>query len=134
MLKRQLGLTKTYNLVNDPACQSREIEQLRGLHVAVDEAVFAAYGWTNLETEHGHYETRQGMRWTVAPAVQNEILDRLLELNHQRYAEEVAAGLHDKGAKRVPRKKAEVVDNRSTLFGGVPTLFGGVPTLFGEDT
>jgi hypothetical protein len=28
--------------------------------------------------------------------VRQEILDRLLELNHERYAEAVAAGLHSK--------------------------------------
>ena len=33
--------------------------------------------------------------------VRQEILDRLLELNHERYAAEVKAGLHDKrGRKR----------------------------------
>lgn len=43
------------------------------------------------------------------------VLDRLLALNHQRDAEEVAAGLHDKGAKKAagkggkgrPKKMAE---------------------------
>jgi hypothetical protein len=28
--------------------------------------------------------------------MQREFVDRLLQLNHQRYADEVAAGLHDK--------------------------------------
>jgi len=35
-----------------------------------------------------------------------EILDRLLELNHQRYAEEVRQGLHGKKAKR-PKQPAQ---------------------------
>jgi hypothetical protein len=134
MLERQLGLTKLYNLVHDPAVQNdAEVGRLRELHVAVDSAVFAAYGWTDLEPDHGHHGTRQGVRYTVAPTVQTEILDRLLALNHQRYADEVAAGLHDKGAKRLPRRRTEAVDDLPTLFGGVPTLFGSVPTLFGED-
>jgi len=37
--------------------------------------------------------------------------ERLLELNHQRYAEEVAQGLHDKGKKKPKagsQKKATV--------------------------
>ena len=92
MLSRQLGLTKTYNLVHDPVVRDADIRNLRGIHVAIDEAVCAAYEWADLVLAHGHYETRQGMRWTVAPAVQQEILDRLLELNHQRHAEEQAAG------------------------------------------
>jgi hypothetical protein len=134
MLKLQLGLTKMYNFVNDPSCQDGEVGRLREHHVAVNQAVFEAYGWTDLDPGHGHYETRQGVRWTVAPPVQTEILDRLLELNHQRYAEEVSEGLHEKGAKRVSRKKADAVDELQTPFGGVPTLFGGVPTLFGKDS
>ena len=33
------------------------------------------------------------MRFTVSPAARTELLDRLLDLNHERHAEEVAAGL-----------------------------------------
>jgi len=42
------------------------------------------------------------------------VLDRLLELNHQRYAEEVAQGLHDKGKKKKSKtsktKESKTVD------------------------
>jgi hypothetical protein len=69
-----------------------------------------------------------------APAAQTKILDRLLELNHQRYAEEAAASLHAKGAKRGTRRKTAAVDDSRTSYEDVPTLFGGVPTLFGEDS
>jgi hypothetical protein len=134
MLTRQLGLTKVYNLVHDSTVKDAEVQRLRELHVGVDDAVLTAYGWTDLISAHGHFETRQGVRWTVAPSVQTEILDRLLQLNHERYAEEVAAGLHDKGAKRQPRKKTGPVDDSRSPFEGVPTLFGGVPTLFGKDS
>jgi hypothetical protein len=33
------------------------------------------------------------------------VLDRLLALNHERYAEEVAAGLHEKGKGKGKAKK-----------------------------
>jgi hypothetical protein len=85
--------------------------------VAIDEAVFNAYGWTDLVPGHDHYETRQGIRWTVAPAVQAEILDRLLELNHVRYAEEVAAGLHGTAGKRGPRTKTPSGATKATYRG-----------------
>jgi hypothetical protein len=39
-------------------------------------------------------------RYTIGPAAQREVLDSLLELNQQRYAAEVAQGLHEKRAKR----------------------------------
>lgn len=90
MLGRQLGLTKTYNLIHDPAVVDTEITHLRALHVEVDKSVCEAYGWDDLRLEHDHYDTRQGIRWTVSPAARLEMLDRLLELNHRRYAEEQA--------------------------------------------
>jgi MmeI, target recognition domain len=96
MLARQAGLTATYNLVHDPACTDTDIAELRRIHVAIDEEVMRAYGWTDLNLDHGFHDTRQGTRYTVGPAARQEILDRLLELNHKRYAEEQAKGLHDK--------------------------------------
>lgn len=93
MLDRQLGLTKVYNLVHDAAVADDDIGRLRGIHVEVDRAVAEAYGWTDLGLGHDFYETRQGRRFTVDPVVQVEILDRLLELNHQRHAEELRQGV-----------------------------------------
>jgi len=100
MLERQLGLTKLYNLVHDPAHRDREIKRLRELHTEVDHAVAEAYGWTDLEFGHGFHDTRQGRRFTIDPTVQTEILDRLLELNFERYADEARQGLHNKTPKR----------------------------------
>lgn len=42
-LERQIGLTRLYNEVDDGAY--RDLRDLRDLHVALDEAVAAAYGW-----------------------------------------------------------------------------------------
>ena len=111
-----MGLTKTYNLVHDPAVSDPEVVNLRGVHVEIDEAVCEAYGWSDLDLRHAHYETRQGVRWTVHPEVQTELLDRLLELNHERYAAEVAAGLHDKKGAKKPKAPASKGDE--------PMLFG----------
>ncbi|MFD9946738.1 Eco57I restriction-modification methylase domain-containing protein [Nonomuraea sp. NPDC059023] len=97
MLSRQAGLTATYNLVNDPNNTDTDIENLRAIHRAIDEATLRAYGWDDLigQLDHGHHLIAgREMRYTVGPAVQRELVDRLLELNHARYAEEVATGLH----------------------------------------
>ncbi|HEY0169146.1 MAG TPA: type IIL restriction-modification enzyme MmeI [Jatrophihabitans sp.] len=117
MLGRQLGVTKTYNLVHDPAVKDSAVAHLRDLHVEIDEAVCEAYGWSDLDLRHAHYETRQGVRWTVHPEVQAELLDRLLELNHERYAAEVAAGLHDKKGGKKPMKTSQSKGAEPTLFG-----------------
>jgi hypothetical protein len=109
MLSRQSGLTKTYNLVFDPKVQDDDIVELRRIHKAVDEAAVRAYGWDDLldQLDHGFHPAGRDLRYTIGPAAQREILDRLLELNHARYAEEVAAGLHDKKGRKAKAAKSE---------------------------
>jgi hypothetical protein len=114
MLARQAGLTATYNLVHNPACADADIAELRAIHRGIDEAVARAYGWADLVDAglgHGFHDTRQGIRYTIAPVVKQEVLDRLLELNHARYEAELQAGLH---AKKSPRKQPKSGDG--TLF------------------
>jgi hypothetical protein len=113
-LPRQAGLTATYNLVHDPTCKDADIAELRSIHVAIDQAVMRAYGWDDLALDHGFHDTRQGVRYTVGPVVRQEILDRLLELNHERYAAEVAAGLH--GKKKGRHRPKQAADAQGSLF------------------
>jgi len=93
MLDRWEGLTKTYNRVHDPDEHAEDIAELRRLHVELDQAVAVAYGWDDLPMDHDFHETRQGIRYTFSPSTRTELLDRLLELNHQRAAAEAAAGV-----------------------------------------
>jgi hypothetical protein len=104
----QLGITSLYNMFHERQEHDDGIQRLRDLHVQMDRAVADAYGWTDLDLGHDFHKTKQGVRFTVSESARREILDRLLALNHQRYAEEVAQGLHDKGSKsKAPRKKAK---------------------------
>ena len=105
MLARQTGLTKTYNLVFDPTVHDEDIVELRRIHEAIDRATVTAYGWDDLldRLDHGFHPAGRDLRYTIGPWAQREILDRLLELNHERYAEEVAKGLHDKKKARTAR-------------------------------
>lgn len=105
MVDRDEGLTKIYNRFHDADEQSHDIQRLRGLQVEMDQAVAAAYGWDNFDLGHGFHETKQGIRFTISEEARKEVLQRLLRLNHERYAEEVAAGLHDKGSKAKKTKK-----------------------------
>ncbi|HZN20592.1 MAG TPA: DNA methyltransferase [Micromonosporaceae bacterium] len=103
MLDRDEGLTKTYNRVHDEREPAADIAGLRAIHVEIDHAVAEAYGWHDLVLDHGFHETRQGVRYTIGPAVRQEILDRLLELNFARHAEEARRGISRKrGAGRRP--------------------------------
>ncbi len=105
MLANREGLTATYNRVHDPEELDPGIERLRALHIDVDEAVKAAYGWDDLDLDHGFHDTAWGTRFTIGPSARVEVLDRLLELNHERYAEEVSRGLHNKKGGKLGRKR-----------------------------
>jgi len=106
--QRNIGLTDLYNYFHRPSEQADDIQRLRELHAEMDRAVADAYGWTDLDLGHNFHETKQGIHFTISESARREILDRLLALNHQRYAEEVAQGLHDKGSKpKATRKKAK---------------------------
>ena len=100
MQTRQEGLTKTYNRFHNPEETAADIQQLRSLHIEMDNAVAAAYGWQDIDLGHDFHETKQGLRYTISETARREVLDRLLLLNHQRYDEEDKQGLHDKGKKK----------------------------------
>ena len=110
MVRRNEGLTKTYNRVNDPMESAPDIVELRRLHIALDKAVASAYGWDDLILDHGFQDTRLGARYTIGEQTQIEILDRLLELNHQRHAREEseqAMGVHT-SRRRVRRSPGQL--------------------------
>jgi hypothetical protein len=90
------GLTDTYNRFHNVNEKSEDISQLRSLHVEMDQSVAAAYCWNDLDLGHDFHETKQGSRYGISESARRIVLDRLLTLNHERYAEEVKAGLHDK--------------------------------------
>ena len=101
MLRRNLGLTKLYNLVNDPGLEAGtdpDVDRMRAIHVELDAAVAAAYGWEDLDLTHGFHTYRKMTRWTVPPATRVELLDRLLEENHRRAAAEAAAAAASAGS------------------------------------
>ena len=81
----------------------------------MDNAVAAAYGWTDLDLGYGYHETKQGVRYTISEPARREVPRRLLKLNHERYAEEVKQGLHQNKKPKASKKTAKADDNL-TLF------------------
>ncbi|WP_370895024.1 type IIL restriction-modification enzyme MmeI [Janibacter sp. GXQ6167] len=111
MIRRDLGLTKLYNLMNDPAVASEadsDVARMRAIHTELDRAVLAAYGWSDLSLGHGFHEYRKIVRWTVGPDARTEILDRLLEENQRR------AALESTG--RRPERRSDAAHESATLF------------------
>lgn len=104
MIEFNEGMTNIYNRFHDRDVSHHGIDRMRKLAVEMDQAVLLAYDWRDIEMHHGFYATKQGIRFTVDDASRREFLRRLLELNQERYAEEVKQGLHEKkksGKKRV---------------------------------
>ncbi|WP_393056388.1 Eco57I restriction-modification methylase domain-containing protein [Streptomyces sp. LN549] len=152
MLARNMGLTATYALVHNPDCQDEDIIELRRIHAEIDRATAEAYGWFDLlddsgqtphadpthETfplDHGFHETDQGTRYTIGLLARTEIIDRLRQLNHQAYADEVYLGLHKKPAKHpdMPKPSADAIRKRKEQLsarGGSDFGEGGEGALF----
>ena len=82
MQSRNIGLTKTYNLFNDPICRDDDIRGLRDLHTAMDDAVLACYDWDDLKLNQDFQENSRGeVGFTISPDSNRELLNRLLNLN-----------------------------------------------------
>lgn len=116
MLRRDLGLTRLYNLVNDPeVVGDPDVDRTRDLHKQADEAVVAAYGWSDVPLDYGFHIYRQARRWTIGPVARVELMDRLLEENQRRAAEEAklsAASTRKGSAKR----QRAVVPDQEAMF------------------
>jgi hypothetical protein len=154
MVANNEGLTSTYNRFHDPAEPSSGLLELRRLHGEMDQAVLAAYGWSDvappgplnspcgfgldyldLEDDaqlpddlqeridsgelffweadvactfeaqvraYGAVKGKKKLPWRYRwpDDVRDDVLARLLALNAERYAEEVALGLHGKTGKK----------------------------------
>jgi len=68
MLRQQEGLTQTYNRFHNQQESNANIVELRRLHVEMDQAVAASYGWQDLDLGHGSHDTKQGIRYTISEA------------------------------------------------------------------
>jgi hypothetical protein len=123
MLATNLGITDTYNRFHNADKTDSDISELRKLQIEMDQAVAAAYGWTDLALGHDFHETKRGLRFTINDTARREVLQRLLKLNHERYAEEERQGLHG------TQSKSTTTRGRGRRANSEPSS----PTLFGED-
>jgi hypothetical protein len=109
MIRNDQGLTATYNRFHDPEESDLEIQELRALHTAMDRAVLAAYGWTDVPTEcaflldyeededdddeGGKRRKKKPWRYRWPDEVRDDVLARLIDLNQERAAEERRLGI-----------------------------------------
>jgi hypothetical protein len=116
-----VGLLSSYHHMVHDDWDSPSIRSLRALNVEMDQVVATAYSWTDFDLGHGFHETKQGVRFTISEPARREVLQRLLKLNHERYAEEVKQGLHGKkgAAKKAATKEkaaSKPAREAATLF------------------
>lgn len=119
----RIGLTKLYNRFHTVTERDPRIEGLRSLQHEMDAAVAHAYGWDDIDLQHGYHEVpylpeNDRVRFTISETARVEVLRRLSELNRQRYEEEVAQGLHGNNGARAPsrtRRRASVNTSQSLL-------------------
>lgn len=104
MVARDEGLTKTYNRFHDPDEDGEDILRLREMHDAMDRAVLAAYGWSELRPvcafvdehpddeedaeESGTRKKKRAVRYRWPDAERDAVLAKLLALNAERAKEE----------------------------------------------
>jgi hypothetical protein len=67
----------------------------------MDEAVRSAYGWNDVDLGHDFHEVpylpeNDRVRFTISEEARLKLLQRLAELNRERYQLEVDEGLHGK--------------------------------------
>lgn len=109
----KLGLSAIYNRFHSPSEMHRLISDLRSLHCEIDIAVACAYGWSDLNLEHGFHELPHlpegdRVRFTISEVARAEVLRRLSELNRQRYEEEVAQGFQGNATSRASTRASRV--------------------------
>jgi hypothetical protein len=93
MKQDDVGLTNFYNRFHDADCTDSRYVAIRGLHMEIDEAVLAAYGWGDIVLNHDFYAVPylpEGdcVRFTLCEESRLEILRRLSGLNRERYEAE----------------------------------------------
>ena len=84
------GLTKAYNGLKDPTRHGARIEELRQLHIDMDQAVLAAYAehtgdktWLDIEVPP-FTDAQTPAEKALHQTFEDEILDHLFALNEQR--------------------------------------------------
>lgn len=122
-----IGLTKLYNVFEAATAVPPEYQELQRLHVDMDRAVVAAYGWEDIPVPPYCPTTDADKK--ALQAFEDAVIDRLFELNEKRAAEEEAATpstngkkpSRKKAAKRSRKKTASTSSAQNTL----PGLEGG---------
>lgn len=99
MDRAEVGLTTTYNRLKDYSVTDDAVVSLRRLHEELDRAVLDAYGWNDVQVP-----PYCGATAAQLTAFEDEVLDRLFELNERRANEEALRGAPSSKKPRARKK------------------------------
>ena len=113
MTADSFGLTKLYGEMHKQENSAAQYDRMRELHREIDCSLAHAYGWDDLDLEHGFHKVaylQEGgsIRFTISEAARAEVLRRLSKLNRQRHEEEA------EGQKATKSSKSKRTRPRST--------------------
>ncbi|WP_081848143.1 DNA methyltransferase [Microbulbifer sp. HZ11] len=96
MKSNDKGMTKFYNDLHNPALQSEELKTLRAVQAEINSAVLEAYGFDDIDLEHGfdsvgYLPEGKNIRFTISELAREELLYRLAMLNKERHEMESSA-------------------------------------------
>jgi hypothetical protein len=97
-LARGIGLTETYNLLDDVEHADEDVVELRRLHEAVDRAVLDAYGWGDVSVPP--YCPANDSERAAQSAFEDALVGRLFELNARRAGSRLGEGSVADGAEQ----------------------------------
>lgn len=114
MLSNQIGMTKLYNRFHNPEMDDVKLDLLRGVHCKIDEVVLDAYGWTDINLDHGYHKVsylpeNDNLRFTISESARGLLLNRLLELNRDRYDEDMQLDLKVRATKTSTSKSKKAI-------------------------
>ena len=89
MRDRNYGLTALYNDYHCADAQFPSIKSLREKQLEIDQKIFDAYDWGDLQPSLEFRETKQGIRYTFPKELSEEITRRLAALNKNRHEAEL---------------------------------------------
>lgn len=86
MIGSGAGLTTVHNRMHDSGDQSSDINDMRLSLQQLTNEVARSYGWDQPKPVLAFRESSLGVRFTVSEGIRNELIERLLTLNHSRSA------------------------------------------------
>lgn len=87
-LRDMNGVTPAMNAICDEQNQEPNVVEARKLIREIDALVLKAYGWDDLALQYEYQDEGIGPRYMLTKELREDILDRLIKLNHQYWEEQ----------------------------------------------